>query len=482
MNIKCGLHNKWEIVVSDKNGNVKRKGQGENIILNAFWTRYISANNATCLGYIHFGSGTTEPSASNTALTTPVGSKAAANTVTDTSNWESDGYITVQKSCRLEANEYDGETIAEVGFAYQSSTAGGLMTHSLVKDMNGNALTIEIGVDEVVDIFGTFYFAVGYTHDSGKLSFNEIIETNSLVNKFMCASAFGNSSVTYTGYSRLKLPQPFGTINNNAGIESTATATIGYDVNNKKITFTFPDVAVGSANLEGGIGSIHLHDLQIQVPCTGFAQPAIIKEVVGTGDGTTADFATDFGFIIDDESATAYVNDVEVTATFDYATPTAASASSVTLDPFMVIDATSEWTIAARNIPADEELIFENPMYESHGISTFYGKYCKAYSSPDKTTWTLAVSVSSTSAATRNIPAEHQDVRYWKVVRYGSGSTATFYDVKGDWTTITNVHLETAPSEGDTVAVTYKPGVVAKDSNHTLKNISVAFTFSEYTP
>ena len=485
------LHNKWKVVVTNTKTGATREAVGENIILNQFWTKYLSAANATCLSYIHVGEGTDTPVATNTKLKTPFASYSSSGNVTDYSHFLSDGYITRQLSCRVEANTYVGKVIAEVGFAYSGATTGSLVTHALLKDMNGNAVTITIGADEVINIFGTVYFDLGYSHNSDTIfllsGYNEY-----LVSAMLCFYTFSNinriTSTSASGYDSRKLKEPFSLTHNIIPNSSVAAySTITFDTDNKKLTWAFADATTSANNLEGGIGSIVVGGaVRVVVPCTGFTQPVITKEVVGTGNGTNKDFQTDFGYIRNNSTAKAYVNDTEVNATFDYEIP---HPSTLLRD---IIDYDDASTLPLINVNtgswnANSVIQFENPYYESCGFLKFLTYYSNIYTSDNNTDWALAVASSSTSAAIKDIPSAHQYKRYWKIVPYGSTLTGSFGATpnSSDYyvgSIPSNVHFESAPANSSTVAVTYQPNVLAKSSDRILKNMSFVFTFAEYTP
>lgn len=474
--IDCSLHNRWDVVVRDVNtGDVKKEVAGHNIILNNFWSRYLSNNNATCLDYIHFGSGTDEPVATNTKLKTPIASLAAGNQVMDFSDFVSGGVVKVQRSCRIEANTRVGSVLAEVGFSHQSNTASGLLTHSLLKDANGNPLTITIGADEVVDIFGTFFFRIGYRHNSDNVSIFGYSQFNNvyMLSALACQVAFNASGITNsgdTGLSARKTLLPFGG-NGLAQPEIGTGAAVAYDVANKKLIYSISDVAVGSGNMTGGICSFILgRAVQFLLPCTGFSQPVLTKEVVGTGDGNNKDFQTAFGYIKDNGTAKVYVNDVEVSATIDYNQPHPGHpfASGIKYLP---------GSAAYQPYIGGNTLIFENIYNGKFGLASIKGTNFQAYKSSNGVDWVLSESWSGSNTLI-TIPAGDRYSRFWKIIISGYLTELNGEGLAG----IKNIHLTNAPASGSTVSVTYQPDVIAKDTNHTLKNVSFSFTFNEYTP
>src|SRR5690606_6411839 len=78
MNVKTGVnfHNRFDIEVRDaKTGEIKQKGQAENIILNRMYERLCNFN--SYFSYIHFGSGTGEPLSTRNTLFNKIGHKNA---------------------------------------------------------------------------------------------------------------------------------------------------------------------------------------------------------------------------------------------------------------------------------------------------------------------------------------------------------------------------------------------------------------------
>lgn len=481
---KICLHNRWDIVATNiKTGEVK-KYEGQNIILNQFWTKYISSSNNATLAYIHIGEGTDAPVATNTKLKTPFVSYVSANRTTDLSHWDADGYIIVQLSCRIEANTYVGKIVAEVGFAYSGTTSGNLVTHSLIKDMNGNPTTHEIIADEYLDVYGTVYFKIPKTLNPEILRFDYIpSNTVSIMPRLLCERAHATLTIDNAGFSKFVRGVKYYLVNQM--IETGYASSVAYDAANKKVTYSMVNLPVGSGNIEGGIASIVLGMMLIRIPCNGFAQPAITKEVVGTGDGTVKDFATAFGQILNNSIAKAYINDVEVSATFDYEVPSKTSVTNVV--PYMNVLETSDngfYTSASGSNGGITTgyLLFENPYYQSFGLTSGYGNEVQLQASNDLTTWYDCGSRHSTAGAFA-ITSTYKNYRYFRAKPYaGEASGYLEYVSSSEITTKTDVHLASIPANGDTIAVTYQPNVIAKTSDRTLKDMSFVFTFAEYTP
>lgn len=157
-NIGLKIHNRFDIEVKDANtGEVLQKAQAENIVLDRIYTRLL--NFQSYFDQIVFGSGTGTLSASRTTLFTRIGNKAA---VTEslvrsypTSVWT--------RSIRLGTEEFNGQTIREVGI---SETTTNINTHALITDSEGNPLSVEKTNLKIIDIYATVFVEV-YSVDSG---------------------------------------------------------------------------------------------------------------------------------------------------------------------------------------------------------------------------------------------------------------------------------------------------------------------------
>ena len=128
--------------------------------------------------------------------------------------------------------------------------------------------------------------------------------------------------------------------------------------------------------------------------------------------------------------------------------------------------------------------VFENPYYETDGITSVKIGGAIMYASNDLSAWEQVASRSQSTISVLAISAPYQYYRYWKIVPYTVGTSTPFCaEVNStDYASKNLVHLDTAPAIGSTVAVTYQPDCIAKDANHVLNNVSVALTFNEYSP
>ena len=153
--IKPKVHNRFDIEVTDAvTGEVKRRVTSYNIVLDQFFTRLVGRSSK--LGYIHFGTGTGTPAVTDTSMFTFLCARGAS--VVDTVKDYPTSYI--RKKIVLSPADFVGANITEVGFGYSSSN-GSLVTHSMLKDSEGNQIAIEKTDTDVLTVYATFYVTIG---------------------------------------------------------------------------------------------------------------------------------------------------------------------------------------------------------------------------------------------------------------------------------------------------------------------------------
>ena len=210
MNIKIGskIHNRFDIEVRDKiTGDLKQKGQAENIILDRIYTRLCNFN--SYFSYIHFGQGTGTLDPSRELLFDELGYKSAETeeTIKDfpVSKWTS--------KIVLNPEEYVGKSITEVGISdtYSSTKSKSYInTHALIKDAEGNQLTIEKTDTDVVIIYATVFIEL--QNRSNHIRFDER-SSNALLTYLTGGSAPSNtlSLGTYSGETPYYIGMQMGT-------------------------------------------------------------------------------------------------------------------------------------------------------------------------------------------------------------------------------------------------------------------------------
>lgn len=481
MNIElnCSLHNRFDIVVRDKKTEeVKVRAEAFNIITNYGWDRII--NSAEGWRFIQFGSGTATPLATDTALTTRIGGKAGTNIATDLSNLYTTGIIKKTFQIRLEASENVGATISEVGTSQNSATAS-VMTKALLKDQNGNPLAITKTALDIIDIYATIFAFIPQamrdgSQDVAVCQFELTAFANSLFAEAMPAG-------TLKAYPFKLSPASSGAMksavwrsdSNLAPVgrqDSGLTPTLTRDVANKKITYSLASIpAVNNINGCNGIGTMEIASgVYVKVPNSVITAPTIVKEVIATGDGVTKDFKCKYGGIVNDGNTKLYVNDVEVSATFDYEYPRPEEMGLGWFEDY-------GWDAATKTRTLRKIISQPITAVNFEGFTTYLYTADSQFGAR-----TLALAGYDSNMA---IPAGHQNKEWWfiklNVLDYGlKGSTRGF--ISAPITANLVVHAASAPPAGSTVALTYKPNTLPKDATTVLNNLSVSILFGDYTP
>lgn len=156
------IHNKFEFVVTDiATGESKQVAKAENIVLDRYYSEALSliASTSTSTTRLYDGisvgrgTGTLDPS--RTTLFDLIGRRAI--TVEEFVIGVPMSYRTVK--INIPANTYVGETITEVGLA-GPGTSSNVVTHALLKDSEGNPISLVKTDTMVVDIYATLYVEV----------------------------------------------------------------------------------------------------------------------------------------------------------------------------------------------------------------------------------------------------------------------------------------------------------------------------------
>ena len=263
---KVNLHNRFDIEVIDgKTGEVKQRAEAYNIVLDQMYTRLCGGS--SYFGNIHFGTGTGTPTASRTSLFTHLGTKTAVNEelikAIPVSSWK--------RKIVLNPEEFVGSTITEVGIAF-GATATNLVTHAMLKDSEGNPISITKTDTDVITIYATVF--VTFDTSNPDLFYISMPTGNTLVNYLI-----GGGTAPTGSFGLLEL------INSFARLGSTANATWASDVANKQRKTNVPRFGVTVGN-----GHVKILDFTnvfaLTLPSTGIFSGQPYSDVpVGVGDG-----------------------------------------------------------------------------------------------------------------------------------------------------------------------------------------------------
>lgn len=504
--LAAALHNRFDIEVIDGvTGELKCGAVAFNIILDALWTRL--SNGFQWFASIAYGSGTGTLAASRVGLFTQISAKTAGTLTVDYTHFP-DGYVSFRKQIQIGAGEITGQVLREVGISYDN-TANHLMTHALLKDMNGNTVSITVGELDVINIYATVFvrFATaGY--EGGGVFITPIKNSDSILYAiagcgentplYICQIMYAFMGEPYllaptalqVGAAEISAGFYQGTINYKVGV-------CGYTAATKKILARFSLAAgapyrVGTAELNpatvGGWkglafaryngGNYYLNGLCVRFPNNAKPYCVITDEVIGTGDGATRDYALKFGFIKNDGSAVIKVNGAIVDPanyTIDYNKP-ANNKIGYFLRP--VSGTKGVWNHANRTdawVAGDYEIV-ENPLYLSYGI-TGLSKYfnIRIDCSNDLVNWVTNVSGSL---------ATYKNYRYWRAYATANmdANYPTVTDIISSDITPYALHFAVgqAPANGAAITASYRTESICKDVDHVV-DIELEITLNEYT-
>ena len=512
------IHNRFDIEVLKPDGSIER-AVAHNIVLNALWTRL----NTNCMWFaaIAYGSGTGTLVATRTDLFTRISAKSVSTLIVDTSHFV-DGYVSFRQQIQIPVGEITGQVIREVGISYDT-LANHLMTHALLKDMNGNTVSITVGALDVVNIYATVYVRFTYAgYEGGNVYFVNVMDANGHL--FYALAGVGNRSIDTSIGQCLKYWNAFsGSPDDYSGAPTDQyhpskvdgniaqkIASFGYTPATKKIVSRLSLAAgagfrVATTELNptdaGGWNGITIYSpygynpsyhsgICIRFPNNAKPYCTITDEVVGTGDGATRDFALDFGFILNDGSAVIKVNGATIAPesyAVDYGKPAhnklkyfmrhISGAGSYQF--FNFLDTSNSKATVAGNYE-----IAENPLYVQFGITSFYrliGVLVEA--SNDLVNW-VTVCAAATASGTTTVTT-YKNYRYWRVSTPNAlGSCyGAFKDIASSDLTLTHLHFAAgqAPANGATVTATYRTASIPKDTNHVV-DMELEITLGEYIP
>lgn len=287
--LNASIHNRFDIeVIDSRTGKVKQRAQAENVILSTTYAKM----GTVWFNYIHYGSGSGTPAVSDTSLFTFRAAVSASNLVfsDDTTNH----VYKAQKSIVLSETTAVGTTLTEVGIG-SGSGASTLCTHAMLKDMNGNQISIAKTDTDIINIYATVFVKYSNVLDYG-------IGTGLLKMLTGCILYYSDGSgwtdaMYISGYN---------------GSSVTTSYSFAKDGAAKTITYTMTRLAAGVANYRG-IKTIRMNTAKggdfftLTYPNSWYSGSNIVGEAVGTGDGTTTAFPTVFPYA---SSATIYVDGV----------------------------------------------------------------------------------------------------------------------------------------------------------------------------
>lgn len=205
----------------------------------------------------------------------------------------------MQGHIQLGTSTANGSTITEIGLA-SGTSASTLITHAMLKDLNGNTVSIAKTATDIINIYITVF--VHWT------SLNDITLTQYFFDCLVGGQSHTNSGV-YSSVAYLYYAD--GT---NTNFMYGWTYTL--DAANKKYTLSLIHLTADSYNSHGITGikfrddSYYKDVLSTTLPASWYSGSDVVGEAIGTGDGSTTTFSTYFPHA---SKATVYVNGVAAT-------------------------------------------------------------------------------------------------------------------------------------------------------------------------
>lgn len=483
--LNASIHNRFDVEVIDaKTGEIKQRAQAENVICANLWTRLLTPNNY--FNYIHYGTGSGTPASTDTSLFTFLGYgvPAVANDVV--TNTPASGIYAIRRKISLGETTAVGATLTEVGIGY-GTTAATLCTHAMLKDANGNQISIAKTNTDIINIYATVflhYSANGYDNNSIRLIAHGIGNYES-INQYNGSGYIGYLPFLCGLYNGSYAYPPNQCDFEHGGYATTniaaASISTSFNASAKTITSTISRLGASNGNASG-IEHIYFNTygfpvIDITPTGTWMNGSNIVGEAIGTGDGTARDFATSFPYAsdgkvyvngIEQTSGITYTKDAIISPIGTYLLPVDAQSASDNIIP--VAGSSPNATSSSIILAAGKTAYFYNPFWEI-GISTHTrNTYATVYGSNDMLTW---VEVPSGT-----ISSENRHYKFWELVANSSGNAA-WYNILTAGTS-KSIHFDAPPTSGAVVTVDYHTPVIAKDANHVF-DLTVTITLGEYT-
>lgn len=499
--IDATIHNKFDIEVIDATtGKIKEKAEAYNCICDQLWPRLL--NGSGYFNYIFFGKGTGTPQPSDTSLFDRLGYKSV-NAAGEKWNYDfENGVVSVRRKAVIQENEYVDKTITEVGIAYGSSDSN-LVTHAMLKDMNGNQISITKSNTDIINIYATLYLHYnpnGYANGAIKLEprvFSNGYQNNP-ENYGPISIILGINQGAYVNeiyYSKKShnLPQQKNEVQSSVNIQNKRKTLIANRLSAQSGNIRgISEITICNADSAGN----NVWPLLFLNPSVNWVEKKrILGESLGVGDGVKKDFATKIDY---PENAEVFINGIQTTCEVEKK-PTGLISTNVMdyikfynnignpvlikRDTYYYYDLYySEYQWIENKAPANKQFfIMENPKYTDNIQFTTYTRCCKILGSDNLHNWDLLHNIDS---AYQTIDFSILNYRYLKFNKHPDWhiSNCGFQNIvlKNPQDFTSNVHFDTPPAQGDVITINYDTDLIAKDENHVF-DLSVTLNFGEHT-
>lgn len=373
-----------------------------------------------------------------------------------------------------------GQTLTEVGIGYSTSSSS-LCTHAMLKDANGNQISITKTNTDIINIYATVYIHWGISNVTGDIQILHTDRRNIQLLPYLAGlydSSWGCHPPECVGIAHGR---------NAAGISAYKVLTTTYNTSTKTITLAATRMAASECNLPCGIRGLALAyntdfgdpDIYLASGSAWYTGTDISAEAIGTSNGSTVDFATAFDC---PSNAIIYVDGTVNSNVTVNCAPLLYSNMGVYFDNFKLQNGAAYPSAEYAATLGYVKNYAENPFY-TYGIKQLcLDNVCYVEVSDDLATWNCIFGNTSNTTAiadnTYTVPVAYKTKRYWHIKTASSGGGA--YNLVADTLTGKNIHFATAPASGAVITADYHTPVIAKDANHVF-DLTVTIQLGEYS-
>lgn len=290
------LHNRFDITVTDiRTGKVRQVAEAENVVTN-YGLEQISQFSSHWYRLL-LGKGAGTPAVTDVSLFDYIGYALHSNSPEYVRDYENNLY-SKKREYLLYPEDFIGETITEVGLSCNTNT-NSLSTHAMLKDAEGNPISITKGEFDQVSIFATVFYEF-LDNPNGRVGWAGLPNHNNFL-EFL----FGTLSGSWYAYhdkmalspskmdvTRKALVAPFTFMSDsnvnmyeNIQVSTAKTCVRSSDVAQKKLIWTAPRYNTGDNNdipiFSLGFG----YGIQAQLPIPGVWEGVDLVKDLNTGDG-----------------------------------------------------------------------------------------------------------------------------------------------------------------------------------------------------
>lgn len=274
---KASIHNEFLFEVRDAQTNeLKQTAKAYNMVLNSMYTRLVNRNPYG--GYIAFGGGSGTLDPNRTTLFNNIGSRSVTVVETVYDIFNNNSYKKFK--IILQPEEFVGANITEIGLSYNGTN---IVTHALIKDSQGNTISLNKTSTDIITIYATIYAQlvsdkpyIGFCNGNNNQLLKYLLnDTTSINTKIQIGQGDGENGPSVKSVNHLL-----------AELDCVWTANAA----EKKLQSSV--VRFGTTVGNGPVNEIGLADIfRVKLPSPEVIAPITRTDVnIGTGDGAKTAF------------------------------------------------------------------------------------------------------------------------------------------------------------------------------------------------